>query len=104
MEKGEDPLSAAKRELEEETGFTAKNWKHLGDYYLSPGFCDELMHFYWAEDLTEGEVNFDEDECCERFSVSADGFEDLAKSAPILDAKTRLVYELSKPLWVASKI
>lgn len=99
IDSGEDHLEAAKRELKEETGFTAHKWVYLGSYYLSPGFCDQLMHFYWAQDLVAGQTDFDEDESCELFFVSADGFESLIKGGELLDAKTRLVYELSKSYW-----
>ena len=99
IDTGELPLDAAKRELKEETGFSAKTWVFLGKHYLSPGFCNEAMHFYWAQDLEAGETDFDEDESCELFSIPATAFESFAKTAPIIDAKTRLVYELSKSQW-----
>ena len=60
--KGEDRLEAAKRELAEETGFTAGKWTHLTDLATTPGFCSEVISLYLAEDLTAGEVHPDEDE------------------------------------------
>ncbi|WP_068278346.1 NUDIX domain-containing protein [Aldersonia kunmingensis] len=50
---GEDPLDAAKRELAEETGLAACTWSVLVDIALSPGFTDEALRIYLAEDLTE---------------------------------------------------
>lgn len=49
----EDPLQAAKRELEEETGFRAASWKKIGTYVLSPGFSDEAITLYHASDLSK---------------------------------------------------
>ena len=60
--KGEDRLEAAKRELREETGFTAGKWTHLTDLATTPGFCDEVISIYLATDLVAGETDFDEDE------------------------------------------
>jgi ADP-ribose pyrophosphatase len=47
----EEPEAAARRELEEETGYAADRWRALGRFYTAPGFTDELMHLYLATDL-----------------------------------------------------
>lgn len=47
----EDPLACAKRELEEETGYTAKKWEKLTAIYTTPGFCSEQLHIYLASGL-----------------------------------------------------
>jgi 8-oxo-dGTP pyrophosphatase MutT (NUDIX family) len=52
---GEDPLDAAQRELEEETGLRAKNWRKLGESHLSNSVSDELAIWYVATELTLGE-------------------------------------------------
>lgn len=62
LEKGEAPLSCAKRELIEETGFAAKKWKKIGAIYPAPGFCSELIHLYKAWDLKPAHAEQDEDE------------------------------------------
>lgn len=54
LEKGEDPFICATRELTEETGYTSNNISKLGRIYTSPGFCDEILHIYLAENLIEG--------------------------------------------------
>jgi 8-oxo-dGTP pyrophosphatase MutT (NUDIX family) len=59
---GQDPLAAAKRELEEETGFTARSWERLGDAYLSNAVSDEHAVWYVATDLVPGEPRQDGDE------------------------------------------
>ena len=62
LEAGEDPLSGAKRELEEETGYKAKKWKPLVEYYASPGFLGESMKVFLAEGLVPGDAHPEEDE------------------------------------------
>jgi ADP-ribose pyrophosphatase len=51
LEPGEDPLAAAHRELEEETGHHASTMRKIGEFYTSPGFANELMRVFVAEDL-----------------------------------------------------
>jgi len=48
----EDPDLAARRELEEETGYRAASWRRLASFYTAPGFASELMHLYLATDLS----------------------------------------------------
>ncbi|NTW13927.1 MAG: NUDIX hydrolase [Candidatus Moranbacteria bacterium] len=52
---GEDPLSAAKRELREETGYTAGVWDLLGEYFTSSGLLKQRMHVFLARGLVSGE-------------------------------------------------
>jgi ADP-ribose pyrophosphatase len=65
MEDNEDPFECARRELQEETGFTAEHWTKILSYYSAPGFTDEHLHLYMAAGLTGGEKNPDEDEFVE---------------------------------------
>lgn len=62
IDEGEEELPAAKRELLEETGYTAKKWKRVLFYYPSPGFMDETMAVYLATGLTAGQATPEEDE------------------------------------------
>ena len=62
MDPGENPLQTAKRELKEETGYRAKNWKKLITFFPSPGFLTEKMTIYLATGLTEGVAEPMEDE------------------------------------------
>ncbi|MCD7033279.1 NUDIX hydrolase [Metabacillus sp. GX 13764] len=90
LEKGEQPEYTAKRELEEETGYTCDSMEHLISFYTSPGFADELVHLYLAEDLKvmETEASLDEDEFVEVMEVTIDEALQLIKEQRIYDAKT----------------
>ncbi|MCR6110569.1 NUDIX hydrolase [Bacillus sp. A301a_S52] len=88
LEKGEDPLECAKRELEEETGIVANSWTKLHSFYTSPGFADELIYVYLAKDLKQGKFNLDEDEFVEKIEVSKKEAEELVENELIHDAKT----------------
>ena len=62
LESGEDPLDCAKRELREEVGIEAGDWKYLGVFYSSPGFADEALHAFLARELTFVDDAPDDDE------------------------------------------
>ena len=62
IEPGEKLIAAGKRELAEETGYTAKKWSKHVTYYASPGFLSEAMNIVLAENLTLGEATPEEDE------------------------------------------
>lgn len=86
----EDRLSAAKRELEEETGYTAKEWVELGDYYPTPAYCDERITLYLARGLAQGQRHLDEDEFLNFKAVPlADLVEDVM-AGRITDGKTQV--------------
>ena len=62
LEKGETPEQTAFREVEEEIGFVAAKMEKLTEFYVSPGFLDEIMHVFLATGLSETRQNLDEDE------------------------------------------
>jgi ADP-ribose pyrophosphatase len=62
IDEGESPLEAAQRELAEETGYSASEWKPALVYYASPGFLDETMSLFAARDLRRGKASPEEDE------------------------------------------
>ena len=89
LEKGEEPLLAAKRELAEEVGVTAENWRYLGPLYATPGYCEEIDHLYLATGLTLGESHPDPDEFLERGSMPLTDAVDAVMRGDIPDAKTQ---------------
>ena len=94
INKGEDPLHAAKRELREETGLVAARWDALVEGYPSPGFCDEYMYFYAATELTQGSTEMDEDEEIELVPHTLEEVEQKIRAKEIVDLKTILGWSL----------
>lgn len=88
IEPGEEALAGAKRELEEETGYRAKNWKFLAEYWPSPGFVGESMLLFLAEGLSLGQTNPDEDERIELRLVKLSEILKMIEKGAIHDGKT----------------
>ena len=88
LEYGEDPFEAGKRELEEETGYCAKKWTDLGFVYTSPGYSDEKLYLYKAEDLYFTHRHPDEGEILEPLEIEADEVLKMIDDGRICDAKT----------------
>jgi ADP-ribose pyrophosphatase len=90
LEKGEEPELTARRELEEETGYKCEEMHHLISFYTSPGFADELVHLYVAENLSklESSASLDEDEFVDVLEVTLEEALELIKEQQIYDAKT----------------
>jgi ADP-ribose pyrophosphatase len=95
IDEGEDELPAAKRELLEETGYTAERWKRVLFFYVSPGFLDETMAVYLAEGLQPGQAQPEEDEfIVKRFFTLPQALRLVMRGA-IRDAKT-----IASVLWL----
>ncbi len=88
LEKGEEPIVCAKRELTEETGYEAKNWEYLGYIFSTPGFCNEKIHLFKATDLTYKGTHFDEFELMENLITSTTDAIKMVKEGKITDSKT----------------
>jgi ADP-ribose pyrophosphatase len=88
LEPGEDPLAGAQRELAEETGYTARKWRLLLEYYASPGFLGESMKVFVAEGLTAGEARPEDDEQIELRLVKLSDLLKMIEKGAILDGKT----------------
>jgi ADP-ribose pyrophosphatase len=85
---GEEPLDGAKRELEEETGYRAKKWKPLVEYYGSPGFLGETMKVFLAEGLVAGDAHPEDDEEIELRLVKLSEVVRMIEKGAIKDGKT----------------
>jgi ADP-ribose pyrophosphatase len=96
VDEGERELAAAKRELLEETGYTASQWKKILHFYVSPGFLDETMSIYMARGLRAGIAQPEEDEKIAIRFVPLSHAERMARRGVIRDAKT-----IAGLLWLA---
>lgn len=88
LEPNEDLESAARRELQEETGFTAKAMTYRGYYYASPGVLDEKLHLFFAGGLTPGVANPEPGEELEPVTVKLNDAVEMIIRGEIKDAKT----------------
>ena len=88
IDKGEEPLPAAKRELLEETGYKAKNWQKIMKFYASPGFVAEPMTLYWARGLKAGPAQPEADEVIEQELLPLSKAVRMVDRGQIRDAKT----------------
>lgn len=84
----EDRLLGAQRELSEETGLEAGQWTYLGYTLASPGFCDEALHMYLAQELTRKKQHLDEDEFLDVVTMPFDELVRQVMEGEITDAKT----------------
>ena len=88
LEAGEEPYSAALRELREETGYTANRLLSLGTILPTVGYSNEVIHLYLAEKLIKGDTDFDEDELITLKRVKVDEAICMALSGELTDAKS----------------
>lgn len=88
MEEDEEREEAAKRELEEETGYIAKDLELITNMYGSPGFSNEKLTIYFTDQLSEGTLNLDDDEFVELHKVPVKDIKALLDSNEVEDAKT----------------
>jgi ADP-ribose pyrophosphatase len=88
LEAGEDPLAGAQRELAEETGYSAKKWKPLVEYFASPGFLGESMKVFVAEGLIAGDAHPEADEEIDFRLVKLYDVLEMIEKGAIKDGKT----------------
>jgi ADP-ribose pyrophosphatase len=96
IDDGETALTAAKRELLEETGYTARQWKRILHFYVSPGFLNETMTIYLARGLKAGKAQPEPDERIAISFFSLSEAKRMALHGRIRDAKT-----IAGVLWLA---
>ena len=99
LDPGETPIEAAKRELHEETGYSAKTWTELVSYWPSPGYVAERMNLFLAEDLTAGEQHLMGDERIQFKWFNKDEVGEWIRNGQIVDGKTIIGYFI----WLARK-
>lgn len=88
LEKGEEPINCAGRELAEETGYVARRLKPLGTFFSSPGILSERMYAYAAYDLRPGQPTPEAGEDIELRPTEWEEAIDMIRSGAIKDAKT----------------
>jgi ADP-ribose pyrophosphatase len=98
MDEGESELVAAKRELKEETGYSARHWTRALRFWVSPGFLDETMAIYVARDLKPGKARPEEDEFIAKRFFPLSAAVGMVMNGKIRDAKT-----IAGVLWLAQR-
>lgn len=88
MEPGENPLAGAKRELLEETGYTARSWQKILDVFPTPGFVSEKMLVYVAHNLRAGVAQPEEDERITTRAFSLRELDEWIRTGKLRDAKS----------------
>ncbi|QPD06199.1 MAG: Methanol dehydrogenase activator [Candidatus Nitrospira kreftii] len=88
LDRGEDPLNCAARELEEEVGYRAASFQLLSSIFTAPGFADEVIHIYKAIGLTKGQQQLDRDEVLEIVEMPLDQAIEKIQDGTIRDGKT----------------
>lgn len=97
LEKDEDPLDCAGRELREETGWAARKIEKLGAFYLAPGYSSECLHMFLARDLYHSPLQADQDEFINVEAVPIAQAYEMAHSGVFKDGKTLAGLLLAEP-------
>lgn len=99
VELHEDPAETVKREIEEETGYRAHQWQKLGQFFLAPGYSDEVIYVFLARDLEKLDTpqNLDEDEDIETVLMTPQELEAAIVNGEPVDAKSISSLVLVRP-------
>jgi ADP-ribose pyrophosphatase len=95
LDAGEVPLACGKRELLEETGYTAREWAYAGQMHIAIAYTNEVIHIYFARGLTKGERKLDEEEFLDVFAAQPEQVVKWSRDGSITDSKT-----LTCALWL----
>lgn len=99
VEANENPAETIKREIEEETGYRANKWRKLGQFFLAPGYSDEIIYAFLAEDLEKlpNPPAQDEDEDIETVLMTPQELEKAILSGEPVDSKSISSFLLARP-------
>lgn len=99
IEVNEDPFSTIQREIEEETGYHANKWQKLGEFFLAPGYSDEIIYAFLAQDLQplEKPPEQDDDEDMETVFITPEELEKAILSGEPVDAKSVTSFFMARP-------
>ncbi len=88
IDPGEDPVTAVRREMREETGYLPRKVERLGGFYSTPGYCTEYLHLYLATDLIPSPLYAEDTESIKLTRVPISQIPSLITSGSICDAKS----------------
>ncbi|MBG1271663.1 NUDIX hydrolase [Nostoc sp. WHI] len=102
VEPNEDPLETIQREIQEETGYSAQKWHKLGEFFLAPGYSDEIIYAFLAQDLSKLETPpaQDGDEDIETVFMTPEELEKAILEGEPVDAKSISSFFLARPFLV----
>jgi ADP-ribose pyrophosphatase len=102
LETNEEPLETVKREIEEETGYRAHKWDKLGEFFLAPGYSDEILYAFLARDLEKLETppQHEEDEDIEIVFFTPEELETAIRDGQPVDGKTIASFFLARSFLV----
>ena len=105
IDPGEDVLACAKRELQEETGYTAANWQFICTIHNAIAYSDEHLELFVASGLTAGPAQLDEGEFLETFTASVPELLEMVRRGEVTDVKTIIgafwLEKIAAGLWSA---
>lgn len=102
VELNEDPQETIAREIEEETGYRANKWEKLGEFFIAPGYSDEIIYAFLAQDLEKLETppEQEEDEDIETVFFTPEELEKAILEGEAIDAKSISSFMLARPFLV----
>ncbi len=100
VEPDESPAQTIEREIAEETGYRAHRWQKLGQFFLAPGYSDEIIYVFLAQDLELLDVRpaQDIDEDMETVLMTPQALEQAIRAGESVDAKSICAFFLARPL------
>lgn len=99
LDSGESSLTCARRELREETGYTAREWAFAGQLAPTIGYADEIIDIWFARGLTLGERQLDDGEFLDVFTATVSDLLAWCRSGAVIDGKT-----LTGALWLQNVV